>query len=409
MELVPRDARRLRHRGRCAAPAATACSTASRPTERRPGRRLDSPPPLPQTRRTGGRGGMSRIERRFAALAAADAKAFVAFVMAGDPDYDTALAVLRGLPAAGVDVIELGMPFTDPMADGPAIQRAGQRALAGGHTHGPHAGHGPRLPRGRRRDAGRPHGLLQPDLFPRRRPLPRRREGGGRRRPHRRRPPARGGRGALPPRPRRRPRLHPPGDAHHRRPPAAAGADQHLGLRLLRLDHRHHRRRRRQRRHRRPPRSPASSARRPSRSASASASAPPPPAPRSPASPTAPSSAPPSSTASAPASPPTRCSPSSPPSPKPPTAPEASLPQAARHWRTSSPCGLRGHLPRSHATRLPRAAPAPVQRRQRVLVQLRRRLASPMSMQRRAAGGAAKARPRRTAEPRSGWSRSRWR
>ena len=77
---------------------------------------------------------MSRIAGRFAALAAADARAFVAFVMAGDPDYDTALAILRGLPAAGVDVVELGMPFTDPMADGPAVQRAGQRALAGGHT-----------------------------------------------------------------------------------------------------------------------------------------------------------------------------------------------------------------------------------------------------------------------------------
>jgi tryptophan synthase alpha chain len=77
---------------------------------------------------------MTRIERRFAALAEARRKAFVAFVMAGDPDYDTALAVLRGLPAAGVDVVELGMPFTDPMADGPAIQRAGQRALEAGQT-----------------------------------------------------------------------------------------------------------------------------------------------------------------------------------------------------------------------------------------------------------------------------------
>ncbi|HRO12052.1 tryptophan synthase subunit alpha, partial [Amaricoccus sp.] len=77
---------------------------------------------------------MSRIEKRFAALAASGRKAFVAFVMAGDPDYETALAVVRGLPAAGVDVIEMGMPFTDPMADGPAIQRAGQRALASGHT-----------------------------------------------------------------------------------------------------------------------------------------------------------------------------------------------------------------------------------------------------------------------------------
>ncbi|HMQ94037.1 MAG TPA: tryptophan synthase subunit alpha [Amaricoccus sp.] len=77
---------------------------------------------------------MSRIDARFAALRAEGRKAFVAFVMAGDPDRDTSLAVIRGLPGAGVDLIELGMPFTDPMADGPAIQRAGQRALAGGQT-----------------------------------------------------------------------------------------------------------------------------------------------------------------------------------------------------------------------------------------------------------------------------------
>ena len=77
---------------------------------------------------------MTRIEKRFADLAAANRKAFVAFIMAGDPDYDRCLAVLQGLPAAGVDVVELGMPFTDPMADGPAIQRAGQRALDAGQT-----------------------------------------------------------------------------------------------------------------------------------------------------------------------------------------------------------------------------------------------------------------------------------
>ena len=70
---------------------------------------------------------MSRIATRFAALAAADAKAFVAFVMAGDPDYDTALAILRGLPAAGVDVIELGMPFTDPW---PTARRSSAPASA---------------------------------------------------------------------------------------------------------------------------------------------------------------------------------------------------------------------------------------------------------------------------------------
>jgi tryptophan synthase alpha chain len=77
---------------------------------------------------------MTRIETRFAQLGAEGRKAFIAFVMAGDPDYDTALAVLCGLPQAGVDLIELGMPFTDPMADGPAIQRAGHRALEAGQT-----------------------------------------------------------------------------------------------------------------------------------------------------------------------------------------------------------------------------------------------------------------------------------
>jgi tryptophan synthase alpha chain len=77
---------------------------------------------------------MSRIDARFAALRAQGRKAFVAYVMAGDPDYATSLELVKGLPAAGVDIIELGMPFTDPMADGPTIQLAGQRALEGGQT-----------------------------------------------------------------------------------------------------------------------------------------------------------------------------------------------------------------------------------------------------------------------------------
>lgn len=77
---------------------------------------------------------MSRIDAKFAALKAEGKKAFVAYVMAGDPDYDTALEVVRGLPDAGVDIIELGLPFTDPMADGPTIQLAGQRALEAGMT-----------------------------------------------------------------------------------------------------------------------------------------------------------------------------------------------------------------------------------------------------------------------------------
>jgi tryptophan synthase alpha chain len=73
-----------------------------------------------------------RIARRFAALKAEGRAGLVTFIMAGDPDHDTCAALLAGLPAAGADLIELGMPFTDPMADGPAIQAAGLRALAAG-------------------------------------------------------------------------------------------------------------------------------------------------------------------------------------------------------------------------------------------------------------------------------------
>ena len=186
---------------------------------------------------------MTRIEKRFAALAEARRKAFVAFVMAGDPDYDTSLAVLRGLPAAGVDVIEIGMPFTDPMADGPAIQRAGQRALDGGQTMDRTLA---MVRAFREADDATPivlMGYYNPIYSRGVAALPRRGEGGRRRRADRRRPAARGGRRALPARPGRGPELHPPRHADDRRPPAAAGAHQHLGLRLLRLDHRHHRRR----------------------------------------------------------------------------------------------------------------------------------------------------------------------
>jgi tryptophan synthase alpha chain len=76
----------------------------------------------------------SRIERRFAELEQQGRKALVAFVTAGDPDYETSKAILLGLPAAGADVIELGMPFSDPMADGPAVQASSLRALKAGHT-----------------------------------------------------------------------------------------------------------------------------------------------------------------------------------------------------------------------------------------------------------------------------------
>src|SRR3984893_6103056 len=77
---------------------------------------------------------MARIDRRFAALAQQRRAAFVAFVTAGDPDYVSAESILAGLPAAGADVIELGMPFSDPMADGPAVQAASLRAIKGGQT-----------------------------------------------------------------------------------------------------------------------------------------------------------------------------------------------------------------------------------------------------------------------------------
>ena len=76
----------------------------------------------------------ARIEARFAALKAEGRAAFVPYVMAGDPDAATSAGILEALPAAGADLIELGFPFSDPMAEGPPIQRAAQRALKAGMT-----------------------------------------------------------------------------------------------------------------------------------------------------------------------------------------------------------------------------------------------------------------------------------
>ena len=76
----------------------------------------------------------ARIDARFAALKAEGRAAFIPYVMAGDPDRETALQILKGLPGAGADLIEVGFPFSDPMAEGPPIQRAAQRALAKGMT-----------------------------------------------------------------------------------------------------------------------------------------------------------------------------------------------------------------------------------------------------------------------------------
>lgn len=74
----------------------------------------------------------SRLSLRFESLRRANRAALVAYIMASDPDHDTCLEILRGLPVAGADIIELGFPFSDPMADGPSVQRAGQRALKAG-------------------------------------------------------------------------------------------------------------------------------------------------------------------------------------------------------------------------------------------------------------------------------------
>src|SRR5215471_6504910 len=91
--------------------------------------------------RSGARDGLSknpimttRIDTRFAELKAQGRAALVTFLTAGDPDGETSLALIKALPKAGADVIELGMPFTDPMADGPAVQASSQRALKAGQT-----------------------------------------------------------------------------------------------------------------------------------------------------------------------------------------------------------------------------------------------------------------------------------
>ncbi|MBC8013114.1 MAG: tryptophan synthase subunit alpha [Methyloceanibacter sp.] len=77
---------------------------------------------------------LTRIDKRFAELKREGRAGLVTFITAGDPDYETSLAILKALPAAGADIIELGMPFSDPMADGPAIQASSQRALKSGQT-----------------------------------------------------------------------------------------------------------------------------------------------------------------------------------------------------------------------------------------------------------------------------------
>ena len=88
----------------------------------------------------------TRIDQRFADLKREGRAALVTFTMAGDPDTKTSLAILKELPKAGADVIELGMPFTDPMADGPAIQAGGLARAQRRPEHGQDARHGARVP-----------------------------------------------------------------------------------------------------------------------------------------------------------------------------------------------------------------------------------------------------------------------
>ena len=186
----------------------------------------------------------NRIDRRFAALRKEGRAALVTFTMAGDPDYATSLAILKALPKAGADVIELGMPFTDPMADGPAIQAAGLRALKAGQNmkktlavvrefragddatpivlmgyYNPIYIYGVERFLADAKAAG-VDGLIVVDL-----------------------PPEEDAELCLPAL-QGRAQFHPPRHADDRRQAAADRARQHVGLRLLRLDHRHHRRRR---------------------------------------------------------------------------------------------------------------------------------------------------------------------
>ncbi len=88
----------------------------------------------------------TRIDRRLAKLKAEGRPALVTYFMGGDPDYETSLRIMKALPKAGADIIELGMPFSDPMADGPAIQAAGLRALKGGQTLEKTLAHGGGIP-----------------------------------------------------------------------------------------------------------------------------------------------------------------------------------------------------------------------------------------------------------------------
>ena len=189
----------------------------------------------------------TRIDARFAELKKQGRAAFVTFLMAGDPDPATSLDILKALPKAGADIIEIGMPFTDPMADGPVDPG---RGLARAESrHDPEEDARAWCARFRKGDDATPMvlmGYYNPiyiygvDQFPRRCRIRRRR------RPDHRRSAARRGRRTVPAGDAGRAQFHPAGDADHRRQAAARGAREYVGLCLLRLDHRHHRQRQRQ-------------------------------------------------------------------------------------------------------------------------------------------------------------------
>jgi hypothetical protein len=126
--------RAARGKARCA-PGRSARDAAFGGVAPLPGSRgVSRPVPCPARACYSGAMNETRIDRRFARTRAEGRAALVTFLMAGDPDPSTYEAILAALPDAGADVIEIGMPFTDPMADGPSIQAAGLRALKGGQT-----------------------------------------------------------------------------------------------------------------------------------------------------------------------------------------------------------------------------------------------------------------------------------
>ena len=120
----------------------------------------------------------ARLDLRFQRVAAERRAALLTFIMAGDPDTETSSAILAALPAAGADIVELGMPFSDPIADGPAIQGAGRRALEANQTLASDPQDGEAIPRRGSGHAAHPDGLLQPHLYLWRRDVPDRRESG---------------------------------------------------------------------------------------------------------------------------------------------------------------------------------------------------------------------------------------